>query len=65
MSSITDIPSLLQALQERINYFHDNGCRVSDHGFQQLPSSFKLNSGAEKEFEVFIASKGSQTFFGA
>ena len=31
---VKDLSSLLEALQKRIDYFHDNGCRVSDHGFQ-------------------------------
>ena len=59
---IKDIPSLLEALQQRVNYFHDNGCRVSDHGFQQLPSEFELSPAAEKEFEGFISSKDSKPF---
>ncbi|HET9277044.1 MAG TPA: glucuronate isomerase, partial [Flavitalea sp.] len=59
---IKDIPSLLEALQQRINYFHDNGCRVSDHGFQQLPSSFELSVAAEKEFVDFISSADSKPF---
>jgi glucuronate isomerase len=59
---ITDIDSLLQALQQRINFFHDNGCRVSDHGFQQLPSSFVLSAAAEKEFPTFISSRESKPF---
>jgi glucuronate isomerase len=59
---ITDITSLLEALQRRINFFHDNGCRVSDHGFQQLPSSFVLSAAAEKEFTTFISSKDSKPF---
>ncbi|WP_339295111.1 glucuronate isomerase [Paenibacillus sp. FSL W7-1279] len=28
---------LLDALQERIQYFHDHGCRLSDHGFGAFP----------------------------
>ena len=59
---ITNISSLLEALQQRVNYFHDNGCRVSDHGFQQLPSTFKLSSGSEKEFSDFLSSRGAKPF---
>jgi glucuronate isomerase len=33
ISSFTD---LMQALQNRIEYFHANGCRASDHGLEQL-----------------------------
>ncbi len=27
----------LQALEERVQYFHDKGCRVSDHGLGEIP----------------------------
>ena len=59
---IKDISSLLEALQQRINYFHDNGCRISDHGFQQLPSTFQLSASAEREFADFISSTDSKPF---
>lgn len=59
---ITDIASLLEALQQRVNYFHENGCRLSDHGFQQLPSSFALSKAAEKEFSDFISSNDAKPF---
>ncbi|HMC02256.1 MAG TPA: glucuronate isomerase [Flavobacteriaceae bacterium] len=29
---ISDFESLLEAIKTRINYFHDYGCRLSDHG---------------------------------
>jgi len=59
---IKDIPSLLDALQQRIDFFHENGCRVSDHGFQQLPASYELSKAAEKEFADFILTKNSLPF---
>ena len=59
---ITDISSLLDALQQRVNFFHENGCRVSDHGFQQLPSKFVLDKAAEKEFSDFISSDNARPF---
>lgn len=59
---IKDISSFLEALQQRVNYFHDNGCRVSDHGFLQLPGSFELTAEAEKEFAQFIGSNDSKPF---
>jgi glucuronate isomerase len=33
---MTTFTSLLQALQNRVDYFHQNGCRLSDHGLEQL-----------------------------
>jgi glucuronate isomerase len=59
---IKDISSLLEALQQRVNYFHENGCRVSDHGFQQLPGSFALSATAEKEFADFISANDAPPF---
>lgn len=34
---ISDIDSLFIALQQRVNYFHDHGCRISDHGLACIP----------------------------
>lgn len=33
---IKSFTSLLEALQKRIDYFHTNGCKLSDHGLEQL-----------------------------
>jgi glucuronate isomerase len=33
---IINYEDLLQALQNRVDYFHDRGCRISDHGLEQL-----------------------------
>lgn len=30
--SVKDFPNLIKALQERHDYFHEMGCRISDHG---------------------------------
>ena len=59
---ISDIPSLLEALQKRVDYFHENGCRVSDHGFQQLPGVFELSASAEQEFKRFISDDKAPAF---
>ncbi|MFD3002401.1 glucuronate isomerase [Pontibacter toksunensis] len=46
--AINSIDTLLEALQQRVDYFHANGCRVSDHGLSFMPfsstSSGKLDS---------------------
>lgn len=34
--SIVDHDSLMSALENRIEFFHDLGCRLSDHGLEQL-----------------------------
>lgn len=57
---IKDIASLLQALQNRVDFFHDHGCRVSDHGLQQMPAQFQFSSPLETEFTFFVINrKGS------
>ncbi|QNU29354.1 glucuronate isomerase [Geobacillus sp. 46C-IIa] len=35
--SIDDYGQLLQALENRIHYFHDLGCRIADHGLESMP----------------------------
>ena len=32
---ISTYPDLLAALKKRHDYFHENGCRLSDHGLEQ------------------------------
>lgn len=34
---LTTYADYIQALEERIDYFHENGCRLSDHGLGELP----------------------------
>ncbi len=36
-TSIHSYTDLLEALESRINYFHENGCRLADHGLDYLP----------------------------
>lgn len=57
---IMDLHSLLQALQNRIDFFHAHGCRVSDHGFLQMPGKTTFSSALETELASFLRSgKGS------
>ncbi len=35
-SEIKDLQSLVTALDNRHSYFHDNGCRISDHGIDRF-----------------------------
>jgi glucuronate isomerase len=35
--SISLYKDFLDALESRIKYFHNHGCRISDHGFEELP----------------------------
>jgi glucuronate isomerase len=54
--------SLLEALKNRVDFFHDNGCRISDHGLQQIPLANQFSTKLESEFKAFLSSKGAQTF---
>jgi len=54
---IKDIASLLEALQNRVDFFHAHGCRVSDHGFIQMPAKTVFSRELETEFSSFVANK--------
>lgn len=53
--SIQSASDLLEALHIRINYFHDNGSRISDHGFEFFPDTTKWNNTLEQEFREFLS----------
>ena len=59
---ITDLFSLLEALKNRINYFHNHGCRVADHGLAELPSVFELKDGSLHELKNFLSKKSTDPF---
>lgn len=42
---ISSLSTLLQALEKRIDFFHQQGCRLADHGLEKLP--FESLSQAE------------------
>lgn len=54
---VKDIPSLLQALQNRVDFFHANGCCVSDHGLMQMPGKFSFSAQLETEFTFFVINR--------
>ncbi len=54
---VTDIHSLLEALQNRVDFFHNHGCRVSDHGLVQMPASFHFSSQLESEFSQLLQNR--------
>jgi glucuronate isomerase len=45
--TISTFDDLIEALQNRVNYFHENGCRISDHGLNKV--FFKSATIAELE----------------
>ena len=49
---ISSIDDLLQALADRHRFFHENGCRLSDHGLERCPG---LDCNEEQAAAVFSA----------
>ena len=46
--SIDSLDDLLKAIQSRINYFHELGCRLSDYGLEQIFADDFTESTADK-----------------
>ncbi|WP_460977243.1 glucuronate isomerase [Spirosoma knui] len=36
--AVTDLDSFVEALQQRVQFFHETGCRAADHGLSQMPA---------------------------
>lgn len=53
--TISDTSTLLEALRKRVDYFHANGCRVSDHGLSFIPFSNKQSGRIEEVFAAVVA----------
>ncbi|GAA0381806.1 glucuronate isomerase [Bacillus horti] len=56
-TSITSLEDLVAGLEERVVYFHEVGCRLSDHG---LDSSFYLESSEAEVNEIFQKGRDGQ-----
>ncbi|WP_413376280.1 glucuronate isomerase [Alkalihalobacillus sp. 1P02AB] len=48
---IQKLSDLLQVLEDRASYFHERGCRLSDHGIETLPYTPCTESEASTIFE--------------
>lgn len=60
--AIRTYSDLLEALQKRVSYFHEAGCRIADHGLTQLPGHYVLSARLEKEFNLFLQRKNAPAF---
>ncbi len=60
--SIKQLDDLLNALDDRIRYFHEHGCRVADLGIVQLPDLQQLRDRkqVEQEFRLLVSTKNYQ-----
>ncbi len=56
-SSIKTLDDLLLALQNRIDFFNQHGCRLSDLGFNTIPMLSADNAGLASNFEKVRAGK--------
>ena len=54
---ISDYDDLLQALEKRISFFHDNRCRLSDHGLTHVPYKITDRATVKKIFAKRRAGK--------
>lgn len=59
---IKSFSSLLEALENRVNYFHENGCRIADHGLTQMPAQYTFAPAVEKEFAQFVEDNTATPF---
>lgn len=54
---ITSFESLIQALEKRHQFFHDNGCRLSDHGLETVVAEFTTAQECERIFQLALQGK--------
>lgn len=59
---INSFDSLLQALQQRVDYFHEAGCRIADHGLSVMPSTTEFRSEMANELKWFLIRKDAAPF---
>lgn len=59
---IKTIDDLQAALEKRVIYFHENGCRISDHGLHHMPATFELTTALATEFETYISNQSNSIF---
>ena len=54
---ITGYDSFIEAVSRRHDYFHENGCRLSDHGIETAYAEDYTESEIKKIFEKILAGK--------
>jgi glucuronate isomerase len=60
--AIVDFKTLVEALQKRVDFFHQNGCRIADHGLNQMPPAAELSRDLKVEFSSFLSTKNETHF---
>ncbi|MFT6879796.1 MAG: glucuronate isomerase [Arcticibacterium sp.] len=56
---IRDFDGLQKALRKRAEFFKANGCRISDHGLEQIYSADFTNEGADKAFKKVLSGQSA------
>jgi len=51
---VTDFPSFMKALQKRHDFFHAEGCRLSDHGIERFYAADYGEAGIHKSFDTLL-----------
>jgi glucuronate isomerase len=59
---IVQLSDLFEALENRLNYFHENGCRISDHGLLHMPEDFEYTEALAADFKNYLLDKNQNTF---
>ena len=61
--AISSFNDLVTAFEKRVDYFHNNGCRVSDHGLNTMPTKFEMSTALRNEFSDFLKTEGKDAIF--
>ncbi|WP_210465350.1 glucuronate isomerase [Rufibacter roseolus] len=59
-TEIFNLDTLLEVLEKRVQYFHEHGCRISDHGLVCLPSLPASTAYLEDAFLDVLAGKDGE-----
>lgn len=56
-SPVTSFESLAGALRQRVQYFHEHGCRLADHALDLVPQASPDPAGADRVFRQLLAGR--------
>ncbi|RYC68654.1 glucuronate isomerase [Spirosoma sordidisoli] len=59
--AITSLDTFLEAMQRRIDFFHETGCRAADHGLAQMPLAAARSSQLDTAFRQLLAGQTTVT----